>query len=839
MLKYVTRGNSNPKGLPKIYFCSHSDDFDLYFDNISNELLLHQNCSIWYSDNDTDDDFFDNLRQMQLFVIPVTKKLLITENFALDVEFKFAIDNHIPVLPIMLEDELEELFNAKCGSIQFLNKLEDDETAIKYEEKLKGFLSSVLIGDELAEKIRSAFDAYIFLSYRKKDRAYAQKLMKLIHKNDFCRDIAIWYDEFLTPGENFNDAIRSALLKSDLFVLTVTPNLINELNYIETTEYPLAKDTKKPIFPVELVSTDKSAMKERYKDIPAIIDASDENLLSSELLNVIKRVAIKENDASPEHNYFIGLAYLGGIDVEVDFERAVNLITSAAESGLVIAIEKLVSMYTNGFGVAVSFEKAIYYQEKLIEIYKNEYYSDTSLDNLQTLVSTILNCGCLCKNHSESILNFKSRHMGVESGKSHEEWLEKAVQFVYMCENLISCSSYKKELMRALTLCYNELGEIFIKQKNYENAIEYYKKSLLIAEDAATEIGKPIIRLQTATINRLLGNAHYKYGKLMEAEAYYKKAIHICENILDKKTLVRALYEIAVNNYSLANIYCYSKLKNDDLFLFYHEKSLSFIERYESETGFIPFGFNSVSCYFMIAFYYLKKEDTEKAIFWFKKALDVQIRLVKQNESIKTLLTLGSIYKNIAMNSRKLDDFDEENKYLLLNLEVVKKIYSLTKDDLDASLNYASCYMSIGDNLISLKKYDEAREHYIKAIDIYNDIIPKTEHFLPKQNTAMCFQGLAKIACRDKDYEAAKAFYHNAIRLYKELIKRPEMKTNNYCELANCYLYLSNITDEKEIKIQFLQNTVSIYKKLNEIFPNYDLYKRNYMAFSTMLKKLL
>jgi len=143
MLKYVTRGNSNPKGLPKIYFCSHSDDFDLYFDNISNELLLHQNCSIWYSDNDTDDDFFDNLRQMQLFVIPVTKKLLITENFALDVEFKFAIDNHIPVLPIMLEDELEELFNAKCGSIQFLNKLEDDETAIKYEEKLKGFLSSV------------------------------------------------------------------------------------------------------------------------------------------------------------------------------------------------------------------------------------------------------------------------------------------------------------------------------------------------------------------------------------------------------------------------------------------------------------------------------------------------------------------------------------------------------------------------------------------------------------------------------------------------------------------------------------------------------------------------
>jgi hypothetical protein len=70
--------------------------------------------------------------------------------------------------------------------------------------------------------------------------------MKLIHKNEFCRDIAIWYDEFLTPGENFNDSIRAALCKSDLFVLTVTPNLVNEPNYVEATEYPMALEEQKP-----------------------------------------------------------------------------------------------------------------------------------------------------------------------------------------------------------------------------------------------------------------------------------------------------------------------------------------------------------------------------------------------------------------------------------------------------------------------------------------------------------------------------------------------------------------------------------------------------------------
>ena len=47
-----------------------------------------------------------------------------------------------------------------------------------------------------AEGTRHAFDAYIFLSYRKKDRRYANELMRLIHNNPECRDIAIWFDEF-------------------------------------------------------------------------------------------------------------------------------------------------------------------------------------------------------------------------------------------------------------------------------------------------------------------------------------------------------------------------------------------------------------------------------------------------------------------------------------------------------------------------------------------------------------------------------------------------------------------------------------------------------------------
>ena len=170
-LKYKTRGNSEPQGKPRVYFCCHPEDFNKYFESVSDEILAKQNCAVWYIDETTvrDEDFFADLKQMQLFVIPITANLLYTENEALDIEFKFAVENHIPILPLMQESGLEEPFNQKCEELQFLNKNDADITAISYDEKLQKYLESILIGDELAEKIRAAFDAYVFLSYRKKD----------------------------------------------------------------------------------------------------------------------------------------------------------------------------------------------------------------------------------------------------------------------------------------------------------------------------------------------------------------------------------------------------------------------------------------------------------------------------------------------------------------------------------------------------------------------------------------------------------------------------------------------------------------------------------------------
>ena len=387
----------NIQGKPKVYFSCHPRDFAPYFQELSQEILRIVNCAIFYYEPDADvsldDDYYLDLSQMQLFVIPVTGHLLRERSRAMDVELRFAMERHIPVLPIMLENGLTETFGQRFGNLQFLNRISQDDSELPYEEKLSGRLRSVLVGDELAEKIRAAFDACIFLSYRKKDRVYAQQLMRLIHKNEFCRDIAIWYDEFLSPGEDFNNAIADALKKSDLFALAITPNVVNEVNYIMTTEYPMARQENKPILPVELVPTDREMLREKYEGCPDCTNAYDGRALSAAIAAKLRDFALRENDGDPRHNFLIGLAYLNGIDVELDRDRALELITGAAEAGLIDALQKIRDMYLYGEHVSPSYSMAAHWTRALAARLEEQYREEPTEANGSLLTKAFWDLG--------------------------------------------------------------------------------------------------------------------------------------------------------------------------------------------------------------------------------------------------------------------------------------------------------------------------------------------------------------------------------------------------------------------------------------------------------------
>ena len=679
--------NINPQGRPKVYFCCHPNDFDNYFESVSNDILEKQKCTIWYAENEDerDDEYLSNIKEMQLFVMPVTTNLLCTENEALDVEFKFAIENHIPVLPLMQEADLEELFNQKCGDLQFLDKQNTDITAISYNDKLDKYLSSVLIGDELAEKIRAAFDAYVFLSYRKKDRKYAQELMRLIHKNEFCRDIAIWYDEFLTPGENFNDSIIQAIQKSGLFVLTVTPNLVNEKNYVMTEEYPLAQKEGKVIIPAEMVETNRSDLFSCFKNIPECINARNEEEFSDILNKTIKDIAIRESKKTPEHNFFIGLAYLNGIDVEVDKSKALALISSAAEKDCIEAIDKLVDMYSIGDGVYVDYDCAFKWQIKLIKCLEYGEKQITTDDFLLRQYERVSVLSELIENLEETrIYNLRLLEIyDLLASKNVDKYMHKYLQTIKRAVNVYV---YHNQILFAKTIADKLLNSNFEYFFNDLNGCVYAEYNL-IKSLLYKVLGKPELALsclltaqKSCEVEKLSDDS-----KKILAEIYCELAVYYSnKDNTDKKIII--YYKKAID--------LYSDIKLIDVDIL---KSLS-------------------NCYHQIAFYYEDIKEWRFAKEYYSKSIDC---LEDQNDLDLKYFSyeIVRIYCDLGHLCTMVGDTFTAKNYYLFAIKRCKNMSEINPNKYNSL--FAICYFNYAlciDSFLSfsyLKKAYELAKPYI------------------------------------------------------------------------------------------------------------------------------
>lgn len=496
--KVKTKNQLELNKKPRVYFTCHPEDFEKSFEKICEDIFSTHDCAIYYTEDmskviDEDEKEVD-LARSNLFVVPVTYKLLSTPNRAMDEDIPYAFEQHIPILPIMMVSGIDVLYSKpdKFGELQYLNPYSTDLTEISYKEKLKKYLESVLISDEMAKRVRAAFDAYIFLSYRKKDRKYANELMRLIHSNPECRDIAIWFDEFLTPGESFKEGIDKILKDSNLFALLVTPNLLEEPdgkpNFVMGEEYPAAKKSGITILPAEMVETDEEALDEKFEDIPACIRPNDAEF-HSQLLESITRAATEVTD-TPDHNFLIGLAYLDGIDVEVNREIALELITSSAQAGLPEAMHKLYEMYNKGIGVELDYRKAVIWAEKLAD-YMSKVFGEEHLKTLESLHNLALVYDDLSDNNKALKLQKKVYKLCCKVlGEEHPNTLDSLNNLAYTYGKLgqhkkafelnekayaLSCKVFGDEHPQTL-MSLNNLAYIYGELGNYHKELELNEK---------------------------------------------------------------------------------------------------------------------------------------------------------------------------------------------------------------------------------------------------------------------------------------------------------------------------------------------------------------------------
>ena len=548
-LKYKTRGMSNPKGKPKVYFSCHPDDFETAFPLLSEDILAHANCSVWYRSEEKpvknssagngpevydvkENVLMSILSQMQLVVVAVTSRYLDEENRARCLELPLALTMHIPVLPIMLESGLGYRFSNTCAKIQVVRKFETDPTVIPYDEVLQTFLDSVLVGDQLAQQVRDAFDAYVFLSYRKKDRRHAQRLMRLIHENREYQDIAIWYDEFLVPGEGFNEAIKEAFEKSSLFAMAVTPHLEEDKNYVMRVEYPMARDrqienNRFEIVPVEMYEREDSvdgkdwrinqnSLAEheefKYRKIEDLKDEHRRSELDQSFLDALDRIAKKDNDGSAQHRFFIGLAYLNGIDMEINMEKALELLTGAAKDPdpCMEATAKLADMYLNGEGVALDRAEAIRWQELLVSQYREAYDNNHDPDEHKGYGTS----------YFKALRKLSDMY---RDGGDSDTAIRIAKQALDFCDEL-ETEVGVREQTRDRALILNRLGSLNRDLGDISAAEACFGEAGRIYEKLSFEIGTHRARRDLSISQERLGDLRRKKGDLAGAEEYYQKA---------------------------------------------------------------------------------------------------------------------------------------------------------------------------------------------------------------------------------------------------------------------------------------------------------------------------
>jgi len=524
-----TKWGTSPQGKRRVYFTCHPADFQNYFEKICEDVFKTQDCAIYYAKDAAQEyEKEEELEwdQVNLVIIPISYRLLTEPNRAMDRDFMFAMEKHVPVLPIMMEPGLDVLFRAKFGSMEYLDRENGNGDLEGYEEKLGKYLQAILISDELAAKVRAAFDAYVFLSYRKKDRKYADELMRLIHSNPACRDVAVWYDEYLIPGEDFEDTIRNALHKSNFFAMVITPNLTEEGNYVQKIEYPEAIKAKKEIFPVEMQPTDGEKLRAMFENLPEVIPGNENAALYDRLAKILAQKGKLEMANDPNHNFLIGLAYLDGIDVEKNSDRALELITASAKAGLYEAAKKLSQVYHEGIGVKRDYAQWEEWTEKSYELAKNLYAEDSlELNDVKEDLAT-----CYAE-----VGKF---HKMLELGEEIYEYRRKA-QGETALDTLITLNN--------IAYCYNNVG-------NYPKALELMEKTYECAKATYGEEHQNTVSILSnlATIHCSMGN--YAKAIELEEEALKKERAGKDENhpFVQKCLCKLALYHAKLGDFGKA-----------------------------------------------------------------------------------------------------------------------------------------------------------------------------------------------------------------------------------------------------------------------------------------------
>jgi len=324
---------------------------------------------------------------------------------------------------------------------------------------------------------------------------------------------------------------------------------------------------------------------------------------------------------------------------------------------------------------------------------------------------------------------------------------------------------------------FHQFGTIHDGQGNYNEAVEYYEKSLEISKKSL-----PANHSSLAILYNNIGLVYKSMGEYSKALEYYEKDLEI-----SKKSLPENHPDLATSYNNIGLVYKsmgeYSKA------LQYYEKSL------EIKKKTLPEDHPSLATsYNNMGSVYDSMGEYTKALEYYEKSLEIMKKSLPANHP-----SLATSYNNIGVVYDSMGEYTKALEYYEKDLEILKKTLPANHPDL------ATSYNNIGLVYDSMGEYTKALEYYEKSLEIMKKSLPANHSSL-----AILYNNIGLVYKSMGEYSKALEYYEKDLEISKKSL--PE----NHPDLATSYNNIGLVyksMGEYSKALQYLERALDIRQR--------------------------
>lgn len=268
------------------------------------------------------------------------------------------------------------------------------------------------------------------------------------------------------------------------------------------------------------------------------------------------------------------------------------------------------------------------------------------------------------------------------------------------------------------------LGNVYLNQNKYQQAIEAQNQALDLAEETGNYAGRG------AALSGL-GFAHLKQGQCQVAIAYLDEALSIFERVNDDASECQALS-------GLGN--AYAQLERYSTSISYYHQALSAAEESDNPTA-------KATAWSGLGEVYLKQGQYQKAIDLLKPVVPIFREMGNRQWEGEICLTLGTCYNNL----RQYDEVIISYEQALTNFQEIGK-----KD-------------RVANLLLDLGVAHEQLGHYTKATSSYNEALLVFGEIGDRQGEGKALLNLGINCLYLAQYSNGKSLLLQALSIFQDL----------------------------------------------------------------------